>query len=79
MFYHYKDVLFLLDGPPTLYYALNPNEHYPPDDVFFEITGVLELVTGYLIALFTSRLIRDKQQLPVGGSARLHPATRPCR
>ena len=58
----YKDVLFLLDGQPTLYYALNPNEHYPPDDVFFEITGVLELVTGYLIALFTFRLIRDKQQ-----------------
>jgi hypothetical protein len=58
----YKDVLFLLDGPPALYYPLNPNEHYPPDDVFFEMTGVLELVTGYLIALFTFRLIRDRQQ-----------------
>jgi len=41
---------------------LNPDEHYPPDDIFFEITGVLETVTGYFIALFTYRLIRDRQQ-----------------
>jgi hypothetical protein len=58
----YKDILFLLDGPPELYYPLNPDEHYPPDDIFFEITGVLEMVTGYFIALFTYRLIRDRQQ-----------------
>src|SRR5215211_280334 len=58
----YKDILFLVDGPPGLYYLLNPDEHYPPDDVFFEITGVLETVTGYFIALFTYRLIRDRQQ-----------------
>jgi hypothetical protein len=58
----YKDILFLVDGPPELYYSLNPDEHYPPDDIFFEITGVLEMVTGYFIALFTYRLIRDRQQ-----------------
>jgi hypothetical protein len=58
----YKDLLFLLDGPSALYYPLNPNEHYPPDDLFFEITGVLELVTDYLIALFTLRLIRERQR-----------------
>lgn len=58
----YKDILFLVDGPPKLYYPLNPDEHYPPDDIFFEITGVLEMVTGYFIALFTYRLIRDRQQ-----------------
>jgi len=58
----YKDILFLVDGPPELYYPLNPDEHYPPDDVFFEITGVLEMVTAYFIALFTYRLIRDRQQ-----------------
>src|SRR5215208_6998334 len=58
----YKDILFLLDGPPELYYPLNPDEHYPPDDIFFEITGVLEMVTGFFIALYTYRLIRDRQQ-----------------
>jgi hypothetical protein len=58
----YKDILFLGGGPPELYYPLNPDEHYPPDDIFFEITGVLEMVTGYFIALFTYRLIRDRQQ-----------------
>ena len=56
----YKDILYLVDGPPELYYPLNPDEHYPPDDIFFEITGVLEMVTGYFIALFTYRLIRDQ-------------------
>jgi len=58
----YKDILFLVDGPPELYYPLNPDEHYPPDDLFFEISGVLEMVTSYFIALFTYRLIRDRQQ-----------------
>jgi hypothetical protein len=58
----YKDMLFLVNGPQELYYPLNPGEHYPPDDIFFEITGVLEMVTGYFIALFTYRLIRDRQQ-----------------
>jgi hypothetical protein len=58
----YKDILFLVDGPPEPYYPLNPDEHYPPNDIFFEITGVLEMVTGYFIALFTYRLIRDRQQ-----------------
>ena len=46
----YKDILFLLNGPSTLYYPLNPSEHYPPDDLFFEITGVLEIVTAFLVA-----------------------------
>jgi hypothetical protein len=58
----YKDILFLVGGPQELYYPLNPDEHYPPDDIFFEITGVLEMVTGYFTALFTYRLIRDRQQ-----------------
>jgi hypothetical protein len=66
----YKDLLFLLDGPPALYYPLNPNEHYPPDDVFFEITGVLEMVTAYFIALFALRLIRDRQQSDSRSSVR---------
>jgi hypothetical protein len=57
----YKDILFLVNGPPELYYPLNPSEHYPPDDVFFEITGVLEMVSAYVIALLTFRLIRDRQ------------------
>ena len=57
----YKDVLYLLDGPPELYYPLNPDEHYPPDDVFFEVTGVLEVVTACLVALCTYRLVRERR------------------
>jgi hypothetical protein len=46
----------------SLYYPLNPQEHFPPDDIFFEITGVLEVVTAYFVGLFTLRLIRDRRQ-----------------
>lgn len=59
----YKDLLYLLNGSPELYYALNPDEHYPPDDVFFEITGVLEMVAAFFVALYTYRLIRDKRNV----------------
>ena len=55
----YKDVLFLLNAPPKLYHPLNPSEHYPPDDMFFEITGVLEIGTAVLVASSMYRLIRD--------------------
>jgi hypothetical protein len=55
----YKDVLFLTGSPAKLYYPLNPSEHYPPDDLFFEITGVLETATAYLVARSTYRLIHQ--------------------
>ena len=58
----YKDILFLVAGPPQLYYSLNPNEHYPPDDILFEITCVLAMLTGSFVALSSARLIRDRQQ-----------------
>jgi len=57
----YKDVLYLLDGPPELYYPLNPDEHYAPDDLFFEVTGVLEVVTACLVALCTYHLVRERR------------------
>lgn len=57
----YKDILFLLDGPSELYYPLNPDEHYPPDDLFFEVTGVLETVSAFFVALYTYRLVRDRR------------------
>ena len=57
----YKDVLYLLDGPPELYYPLNPDEHYPPDDLIFEVTGVLEVVTACLVALCTYHLVRERR------------------
>lgn len=66
----YKDILFLLDGPPQLYYPLNPDEHYPPDDAFFEVTGVLETVTGFFVTLFMYRLIRAGRQGENSPSAR---------
>jgi hypothetical protein len=56
----YKDVLLLLDGPSRLYYPLNPSEHYPPDDLFFEITGVLEIGTALLVGFMIYRVIRDR-------------------
>lgn len=58
----YKDLIFLLNAPPELYVALNPDEHYPPDNVFFEITGVLEVVTAYFVARYTYRLVRDNRK-----------------
>ncbi|HKH37328.1 MAG TPA: hypothetical protein VKA82_09200 [Rubrobacter sp.] len=75
----YKDILFLVDGSPKLYYPLNPDEHYPPDDIFFEITGVLETVTAYFIALFTYRLIRDRQQRghPASAQGQVIPSRQP--
>jgi hypothetical protein len=57
----YKDVLFLLNGSPTLYYPLNPDEHYPPDNLFFELTGVLEVVAAYFVAMTTLALGRDQR------------------
>lgn len=70
----YKDVLFLAGVPTSaahmFYYPLNPAEHYPPDHIFFEVTGVLELVTSYFVALFTLRLIRDRQKGNYQGSVR---------
>jgi hypothetical protein len=65
----YKDILFIVGGPPELYFPLNPDEHYPPDDIFFEITGVLDIVTAYFTALFTLRLIRDRQKSARSSSA----------
>lgn len=53
----YKDIVFLVDGPPSLYYPLNPSEHYPPDNVFFEVTGVLDVVAAAFVAYTTMRLI----------------------
>lgn len=62
----YKDVLYLAgvsaEAANRFYYPLNPSEHYPPDNFFFEMTGVLELVVAYFVALFTVRLIRDRQK-----------------
>jgi len=54
----YKDVVYLLDAPAHLYVALNPNEHYPPDDILFEITGLLDVATATWVAVATARLIR---------------------
>jgi hypothetical protein len=53
----YKDILFLVGGPARLYYSLNPSEHYPPDNAFFEVTGALDLVAAAFIAGATLRLI----------------------
>ncbi|GAA2041788.1 hypothetical protein GCM10009819_29930 [Agromyces tropicus] len=54
----YKDVLFLLRGPAELYVLLNPDEHYPPDDLFFEVTGVIELVAAVVVTVTAIRLLR---------------------
>lgn len=63
----YKDILFLAGVPAaTVQEVFRPPMAgefvYPPTDLFFEITGVVELITIYLIALFTYGLIRDRQR-----------------
>lgn len=57
----YKDILYLMGGSSKLYYALNPDEHYPPDNLFFEITGVLEVMTTFWASLAAVRLLRNRQ------------------
>lgn len=61
----YKDVLFLTGSPADLYVLLNPDEHYPPDDVFFEATGVVELGAAIAVAVTAIRLLRG-----AGGASR---------
>lgn len=56
----YKDVLFLVGGSPDLYVLLNPDEHYPPDDVFFEVTGTIELAAAIAVAATAIRLLRPR-------------------
>lgn len=60
----YKDILFLAGIPAdtvrNFFLPVIPNDFiYPPNDLFFEATGVLELATICLIAIFTYRLIRN--------------------
>jgi hypothetical protein len=69
----YKDIRFLLNGPSTLYFPLNPSEHYPPDDLFFEITGVLEIGTAFFVASTLYRLIRDRFSSSSAGSVGGNP------
>jgi hypothetical protein len=72
----YKDVHFLLNGPPRLYHPLNPSEHYPPDDLFFEITGVLEIGTALLVAFSMYRLVRDRLSNNSAGAPVSHRTVR---
>ena len=72
----YKDLLFLLNGPSRLYYPLNPSEHYPPDDPFFEITGVLEIGTAFLVASSMYRVIRDRLSNSSAGASAVGSNTR---
>ena len=62
----YKDILFLIGVPAdrvrNFFLPVIPNDFiYPPNDVFFEATGLLELVTIYLISILTYRLIRNRR------------------
>jgi hypothetical protein len=70
----YKDVLFLTVGPAKLYYPLNPSEHYPPDDLLFEITGVLEVAAAFLVAWSTYRLIAQMALTPEASGLQSLPA-----
>jgi hypothetical protein len=66
----YKDVLFLLNAPAELYVLLNPDEHYPPDDVFFEITGVIELAAAIAVVVTAIRLLRAVSRSSMSGNVR---------
>lgn len=60
-----KNILFLAKGPSTTIHmlyrpTLSVEYIYPPNDVFFEITGVLTLVAASFPALFTYRLLRGR-------------------
>lgn len=60
----YKDILFIAgittESVRNYFLPVTPNDFiYPPNDLFFEVTGVLELVTMSLIVIFTYRLIQN--------------------
>lgn len=62
----YKDLLYLIGVPSDTvrnYFspALPEDFVYPPNDWFFEATGLLQLITIFLIAFFTYRLIRNRK------------------
>ena len=62
----YKDIVFVVNGPPGLYFPLNPSEHYPPDNLFFEVTGVLDFVAAAFVAHTTTRLISAWRRVAQG-------------
>jgi hypothetical protein len=60
----YKELLFAAGVPPAAVrnylFPVLPNDFiYPPNDIFFEATGVLELVTICFIAFLMYRLVKD--------------------
>lgn len=72
----YKDLVFLLDAPSRFYVALNPDEHFPPDDLFFEVTGVLEVVTAAMVAITTLRLVTGARAGSTSGNPDRVPSVR---
>lgn len=63
----YKDLLYLVGVPAErvryFFLPVLPNDFvYPPNNLFFEVTGVLELVTISMIAILSYRLIRCHKQ-----------------
>jgi hypothetical protein len=56
----YKDILYLLNGSPELYFRLNPDEHYPPDDLFFELTGISEAVVALFVTRYAVQLVQRR-------------------
>ena len=64
-----KDALYLAGASGELMYRLFPPPTYElPNNLFFEVTGVLQLVpgiiTGYLMYLFVRRRQRDAEARP---------------
>lgn len=64
----YKDLLFIAGVPAdsvrNYFFPLLPNDFiYPPNNLFFELTGLLELVTIGLIIFFLYRLIREMRSV----------------
>jgi len=61
----YKDVLFLVgvsaENVRNFFLPVTPNDFiFPPNDLFFELTGLLELITIYFIIVLTYRIVRNR-------------------
>jgi len=62
-----KDILFLVGVPAAVVQTVHPpvvpqDFVYTPNDVLFEITGVLKLVIIYALVILLYRLIREHQR-----------------
>jgi peroxiredoxin len=71
-----KDVLYFLHAPSALMGSLFPPPAYEmPNDVFFEVTGVAQVIPGAVTARYLARFVSERVEgaIAARGAARIGP------